>query len=56
MDLLPHVPFLLDEVRGQVQALRPDGRLLLTSARTGEGLPDWCTLLTSRLAEKRAKG
>ena len=53
-DLLPHVPFRLDEVRGQVAALRPGGALLVTSATTGEGIAGWCVLLEERLARKRA--
>ena len=52
-DLLPHVSFKLDEVRAQVDALRPDGRLLVTSALTGEGIAAWSTLLEERLAAKR---
>jgi hydrogenase nickel incorporation protein HypB len=54
MDLLPHVTFALDEVRGQIRALRPDGRLIETSARTGAGVDAWCALLEERLAAKRA--
>ena len=54
MDLLPHVTFQLEEVRGQIRSLRPDGRILLTSSSTGEGLVEWCELLTTRLSEKRA--
>jgi len=52
-DLLPHVSFRLDDVRGQVTALRPDGALLVTSATTGAGVPEWCALLEARLAAKR---
>jgi len=52
-DLLPHVPFKLDEVREQVRTLRPDGRLLVTSATTGQGIAEWCALLEERLAAKR---
>uniref|UniRef100_A0A832MN04 Hydrogenase accessory protein HypB n=1 Tax=Eiseniibacteriota bacterium TaxID=2212470 RepID=A0A832MN04_UNCEI len=53
-DLLPHVPFAMDEVLGQVRTLRPDGRIVVCSARTGEGLDDWCALLLERLEAKRA--
>jgi hydrogenase nickel incorporation protein HypB len=52
-DLMPHVPFRLDEVRGQVAALRPGGTLLVTSATTGAGVADWCALVEERLARKR---
>jgi hydrogenase nickel incorporation protein HypB len=54
-DLLPYVPFRLEEVRRQVAALRPDGTLLVTSATTGEGLAAWCALIEERLATKRAE-
>jgi hydrogenase nickel incorporation protein HypB len=54
-DLLPHVSFNLDEVRAQVDALRPDGRLLVTSAMTGEGIAAWSMLLEERLAAKRER-
>ncbi len=52
-DLLPYVPFKLDEVKEQVRTLRPDGRLLVTSATTGQGIAEWCALLEERLAAKR---
>jgi hydrogenase nickel incorporation protein HypB len=52
-DLLPHVDFDLDAVRDQVASLNPSGLLLLTSARTHEGLDAWCDLLMDRLAAKR---
>ncbi|MFI5142952.1 MAG: hydrogenase nickel incorporation protein HypB [Thermoanaerobaculales bacterium] len=52
VDLLPHVSFDLDAVRGQVVALNPSGTLLLTSARSGEGVADWCALLEARWRAK----
>ena len=55
IDLLPHVPFLLDEVRAQVETLRPGGALLVTSAVSGEGIAAWCALLEERLATKRGR-
>ena len=54
-DLLPHVPFDLAAVREQVAALNPHGRLVLCSARSGEGMEAWCALLEERLADKRAE-
>lgn len=51
-DLLPHVSFDLARVRAGIQALNPSGRVLVTSARTGEGIRDWCWLLRDRLASK----
>jgi hydrogenase nickel incorporation protein HypB len=53
-DLLPHVTFDLAAVREQVRVLNPAGRVLVTSARTGEGMAEWCGLLEELLAAKRA--
>jgi len=53
VDLLPHVSFDLAAVREQLASLNPTGTIVLTSARTGEGIADWCTLLEQRLAVKR---
>jgi hydrogenase nickel incorporation protein HypB len=53
VDLLPHVTFDLVAVRQQLASLNPAGTLVLTSARTGEGIPEWCELLERRLAAKR---
>jgi hydrogenase nickel incorporation protein HypB len=52
-DLLPHVEFDLEAVRRQVGALNPAGRLLVTSARSGEGMGAWFALLEDELAVKR---
>jgi len=56
LDLLPHVAFDLAAVREQVRVLNPAGRLLLVSARGGEGMAEWCGLLEELLAAKRATG
>ncbi len=53
-DLLPYVSFRLDDARAQVAALRPDGDWLVTSATTGQGVAEWCSLLERRLERKRA--
>ena len=53
-DLLAHVGFRLDEALGQIAALNPAGRIVPTSALTGAGLDDWCAVLDSALAAKRA--
>jgi hydrogenase nickel incorporation protein HypB len=52
-DLLPHVDFDLSAVRGQVASLNPSARLLVTSARSGEGMETWHALLDHELARKR---
>ena len=54
-DILPHVDFDLDAVRTQVASLNPGGTLLVTSAKTGEGIDGWCELLAGRLATKRGQ-
>ncbi len=53
IDLLPHVEFDLEAVRAQVRTLSPDARFLLTSARAGEGIDEWCRLIAQRFSEKR---
>jgi hydrogenase nickel incorporation protein HypB len=53
-DLLPHVDFDLNAVRAQLATLNPAGAVLLTSARTGDGIAEWCALLERRLAAKRS--
>ncbi len=52
-DLLPHVPFDLDTVTSSVASLNPSGTLLVVSSTTGDGIDDWCRLLTDRLEAKR---
>jgi len=53
-DLLPHVRFDLGAVRQQVASLNPIGRLLVTSATSGDGISSWCDLLAARRAAKLA--
>lgn len=53
-DLLPHVDFDVEAVREQVATLRPGGRVLELSARTGEGMEAWTSLLAEELVKKRA--
>ncbi len=52
-DLLPHVSFDLAAVRTQVASLNPQGRLVVTSSKTGAGIGEWCALIEDRLAAKR---
>jgi hydrogenase nickel incorporation protein HypB len=53
-DLLPHVDFDLAAVVRQIEALNPTARVLVASARTGQGMDAWYSLLEERLARKRA--
>lgn len=52
-DLLPHVTFGLEEVRQQVNTLRPDGRILVTSAKGEPGVGEWLDFLREALDVKR---
>jgi hydrogenase nickel incorporation protein HypB len=54
LDLLPHVPFRMAEVREQVRTLRPDGVQIELSAATGEGVDAWWAMLERRLAAVKA--
>ena len=51
-DLLPHVDFDLAAVREQIGALNPAGRILVTSARTGDGMDAWYDLLAQERGKK----
>lgn len=52
-DLIPHLPFDLEAVRDQIITLNPNGRFLVTSSTSGQGLDDWCGLLRAQLSAKR---
>lgn len=53
-DLAPHVAFDLEGVRQEVAVLNPAARFLVLSARSGEGMEAWFTLLEKRLSAKRS--
>jgi len=53
-DLLPHVDFDLDAVVNQIRALNPSARVLVVSARTGQGMDGWYALLEEERARKCA--
>ncbi|MGO9822570.1 MAG: hydrogenase nickel incorporation protein HypB [Solirubrobacteraceae bacterium] len=51
LDLLPHLDIDLDKLMYNVDVVNPEARVLLTSAKTGEGvteLRDWLTELAHR--------
>lgn len=54
-DLLPYVDFDLPAVREQVATLNPLGRIVEVSARTGDGMEAWTSLLEEELRRKRAR-
>ncbi len=58
IDLLPHLDVDLECILDNVRAVNPQARVILASARTGQGVDEWCGWLTSterlrRLAQAR---
>jgi hydrogenase nickel incorporation protein HypB len=45
IDLLPHLDFDLDEFLGNLADVNPGARVIHASARTGEGVDEWCEWL-----------
>jgi hydrogenase nickel incorporation protein HypB len=45
IDLLPHLDFDLGRFYANLKAVNPDATVIPVSARTGEGVADWCTWL-----------
>ncbi len=45
IDLLPHLDFDLDEFLGNLHDVNPNARVIHASARTGEGVDEWCEWL-----------
>ncbi len=41
IDLLPHLSFDLDRLRANLDAVNPAARVIMASARTGEGVDEW---------------
>jgi hydrogenase nickel incorporation protein HypB len=52
IDLLPHLDFELDDFLGNLHDVNPRARVIHASARTGEGVAEWCDWLLE-LAGKR---
>lgn len=48
VDLLPHLDFDLDQFLANIQAVNPTAPRIMTSARTGEGIGEWCDWLTNK--------
>jgi hydrogenase nickel incorporation protein HypB len=49
VDLLEHLDFDLEQFLGNLDAVNPGVRTVLTSARTGQGIGEWCSWLRQRL-------
>ncbi len=54
LDLLPHLDVDLDKLLYNIDAVNPDVTKILTSARTGAGVPEWREWL-AELAHRRVK-
>ena len=48
IDLLPHVDFDLDRFHRHLDAVNPGVERIMMSARTGEGIDEWCSWLVAR--------
>jgi hydrogenase nickel incorporation protein HypB len=46
IDLLPHLDFDLDQFLSNLKAVNPSVRVIQASARTGQGIDEWCDWLT----------
>jgi hydrogenase nickel incorporation protein HypB len=46
VDLLPHLDFDLDRFLGNLRDVNPHARVMQVSARTGQGLDEWCAWLS----------
>jgi hydrogenase nickel incorporation protein HypB len=46
IDLLPHLDFDLDRFLSNLRSVNPAARVIHASARTGEGVEEWCAWLT----------
>ncbi len=54
-DLLPHLDFDLDAFLGNIRAVNPTAEVILTSARSGEGLAEWLAWIDRITATHRGE-
>jgi hydrogenase nickel incorporation protein HypB len=48
-DLVPHFDFDIEKIKKDAIALNPSLKVLVTSAKTGEGLDEWFEFLNQEL-------
>jgi len=53
VDLLPHLDFDLDAFLSNLAAVNPKAQVILASARTGEGVGEWCAWLVGQRSVAR---
>lgn len=51
LDLLPYLDFDLDKFLANLRAVNPRATTIRTSARTGEGIEEWCSWLLGQAAK-----
>jgi hydrogenase nickel incorporation protein HypB len=54
VDLLEHLDFDLEQFLGNLEAVNPGVQHILTSARAGQGMEEWCSWLQQRLPARNA--
>ncbi len=54
VDLMPYTDFELETVKKELKAINPEAEMLLVSAKTGEGIKEWCGWLEEMSQKKRA--
>ncbi len=52
IDLLPHLPCNIDELKNNALKINPQLRIFETSCTSGEGIEDWCTWLHSKVSDR----
>jgi hydrogenase nickel incorporation protein HypB len=56
IDLLPHLEFDLDAFLTNLTSVNPTAQVIMASARTGEGVDEWCAWLADRHRELTPTG
>ncbi|MEC4117464.1 hydrogenase nickel incorporation protein HypB [Myroides phaeus] len=54
-DLLPYVPFTVENVTKDAREVNPNIEVLTISTLKGDGMDQWCQWLKDKVAEKKAK-
>ncbi len=54
-DLLPYVPFTVENVTKDAREVNPNIEVLTISTLKGDGMDEWCQWLKDRVADKKAK-
>lgn len=54
-DLLPYVPFTVENVKKDAREVNPNIEVITISTLKGEGMDEWCNWLKEKVKEKRAK-